>query len=207
MLSNVSVKSWQRNFQSNVSVKSRHQKINQKLIPKVLVKSWQRKFQSRVDSEIVREVALLYCKQINNGRYQSYAYPAYKKVSQAWTFSLRALLLRLLISKCQNCYFPTRTWAWCHVILIVVKTKQMPGDLNPLIVPTGPPVEKVTCIYLYLYSYHACRFDIIIFDYLWIHENHMDTHVRFYVDVHRHTGSSYKEYKYWNGNRHNMTKN
>ena len=43
---------------------------------------------------------------------------------------------------------------------------------------------------------------------LWKHDDHADTHVPFDVDEHRHTGSSHKEDRYWNGsNGHNMTKN
>ena len=34
---------------------------------------------------------------------------------------------------------------------------------------------------------------------LWKHDDHTGTHVPFDVDVHRHTGSSHKEDKYWKG--------
>ena len=81
LLLKVSIKNWQRKFQSKI--------LSQKLKPKVSIKSWNQKFQSRVDSEsfsqkltpnlnakIVREVALWYCKQINNGRYQCNAHLA-----------------------------------------------------------------------------------------------------------------------------------
>ena len=61
LLSKVSVKCWQRKFQSNVSVKSWHQMFQSKfdteyfsqvLTAKVSVKSWERKCQSKVDTDI-----------------------------------------------------------------------------------------------------------------------------------------------------------
>ena len=62
--------------------------VDSEMLSKVSVKSRQQKFQSKVDTEsfsqkltakcnakIVRDVALRYCKQINNGRYQCNTLP------------------------------------------------------------------------------------------------------------------------------------
>ena len=65
-------------------------KVDSEMLSKVSVKSRHQKFQSKVDTEsfnqkltakcnanakIVREMALRYCKQINNGRYQCNTHP------------------------------------------------------------------------------------------------------------------------------------
>ena len=100
--------------------------------------------------------------------------------------------------------FPRAPGRWCHVILIVVKTKQRPRDPKPWIMPTGSPPTKwpvytCTCI-------RTAR-AALMFDYLWKTRWPHGAHTCLLMSsVHRHTGSSRKEGKYWNGNGHNMTK-
>ena len=56
---------------SKVSVKSRHQKFQSK----VDTESFSQKLTAKCNAKIVRGVALRFCKQINNGRYQCNTHP------------------------------------------------------------------------------------------------------------------------------------
>ena len=66
-----------------------------------------------------------------------------KRYTRLGSFSLKALLLRVLMSKL--------LFSHAHLVA-VVKTKQRPRDPKPQTVPTGQSPDKVTCIYMYLYS-------------------------------------------------------
>ena len=151
---------------SKVSVKSRHQKFQSK----VDTESFSQKLTAKCNAKIVREVALRYCKQINNGRYQCNTHPVIFPAksqpthhSQAHTTQRRCeeyfwqilvilsdgcMIINEIIKRytrlgssswqhcCFGCLFKNvkivisrrAPGRWCHVILIVVKTKQRSRD-------------------------------------------------------------------------------
>ena len=67
-----------------------------------------------------------------------------KKVYQAWIFCLDSIVVSGVYFKMSKLlFFPRAPGRWCHVILIVLKTKQRPRGQKP---PTKWPVYTCTCI-------------------------------------------------------------
>ena len=123
-----------------------------------------------------------------------------KKVYQVWIFFLESIVASGVDVKIV--IFPRVPGRCCKN-----KTKTTrPEAINCRRVSPSTQWSVYTCTYIR--SARAADCDVIVFEYLWKHDNHTGTHVPFDVDVHRHKGSSLKEDKYWYGsNRHNMTNN
>ena len=94
---------------SNVSVKSRHQKFQSK----VDTESFSQKLTAKCNAIIIREVALRYCKQINNGRYQCNTHPVVSPAKDR-SINSQAHTTRRSCEECYRLFLVSLSNRWMH---------------------------------------------------------------------------------------------